>query len=93
MEWGDCKIEVVIHWVTLVQPIKQCHLATVSSCIYVFTVFVKTYTRTTYAEGRKINSMEEPGVHEILQLAENILAMRVTEKVKTGNPVRSATFQ
>lgn len=91
MEWGDCKIEVVIHWVPLVQPIEQCHLA--SSCIYVHTVFVKTCTRPAYAEGRKINSMEEPGVHEILQLAENILAMRVTEKVKTGDPVRSTTFQ
>lgn len=37
--------------------------------------------------------MEEPGVHEILQLAEKILAMRVTERVKNGDPIRAITSQ
>lgn len=64
-------VEVVIHWVTLVQPIEHSHLVTVSGCIYVHTVFVTTHTKPTYAEGRKINSVEEPGIHEILQLAED----------------------
>lgn len=37
--------------------------------------------------------MEEPGVHEILQLAEKILAMRVTERVKNGDPITAITSQ
>lgn len=53
---------------TPVQAIEQCHLETVSSCVYVHTVFATTYTRPTYAESGNINSMEEPGVHEILHL-------------------------
>lgn len=56
---------------TLVQPIEHSHLVTVSGCIYVHTVFVTTHPKPTYAEGRKINSVEEPGVHEILQLVED----------------------